>query len=103
MYAGSAVSAGGDPDPARPAEEAGWIWDAVAHDTPEDVWVYDDAGLEYGAIGEHETALLWLARALELAVRTGDPEGLVASCEICVRRAFPRWAASRTSCRPRCR
>ncbi len=58
-------------------EEAAAIWDAVARDTPEDVWVYNNAGLEYGAIGEHETALSWLTRALELAVRTGDPERLL--------------------------
>jgi tetratricopeptide (TPR) repeat protein len=58
-------------------EEAAAIWDAVAQDTPEDVWVYNNAGLEYGAIGEHETALAWLTRALELAVRTGDPERLL--------------------------
>ncbi len=58
-------------------EEAAAIWEAVAQDTPEDVWVYNNAGLEYGAIGEHETALAWLTRALELAVRTGDPERLL--------------------------
>jgi SEC-C motif len=58
-------------------EEAAAIWDAVVRDTPEDVWVYNNAGLEYGAIGEHETALSWLTRALELAVRTGDPERLL--------------------------
>lgn len=58
-------------------EEAGHIWDTVAADTPDDVWVYNNAGLEYGAIGEHELALSWLTRGLELAVRTGDPERLV--------------------------
>lgn len=58
-------------------EEAAAIWDAVARDTPDDVWVYNNAGLEYVAIGEHETALSWLTRALELAVRTGDPERLL--------------------------
>ncbi len=57
--------------------EAAPIWEAVAADTPEDVWVYNNAGLEYGAVGEHELALSWLTRALELAVRTGDPERLV--------------------------
>jgi tetratricopeptide (TPR) repeat protein len=58
-------------------EEAAAIWDAVAQDSPEDVWVYNNAGLEYTAIGEHETALSWLTRALALAVRTGDPEHLL--------------------------
>ncbi len=59
-------------------QEASGMWDAVARDTPEDVWVYNNAGLEYRAIGEHETALSWLTRALQLAVRTGDPEWLPA-------------------------
>lgn len=58
-------------------EEAAAIWDAVARDTPDDVWIYNNAGLEYGAIGEHTTALSWLTRALELAVSTGDPERLL--------------------------
>ncbi len=57
--------------------EAAEIWDAVAANTPDDVWVYNNAGLEYGAIGEHELALDWLTRALELAVRSGDPERLL--------------------------
>lgn len=57
--------------------EAAQIWEAVAADTPDDVWVYNNAGLEYGAIGEHAVALSWLTRALELTVRTGDPERLV--------------------------
>ena len=57
--------------------EAAAIWEAVAADTPDDVWVCNNAGLEYGAIGEHEVALSWLTRGLELAVRTGDPERLV--------------------------
>lgn len=57
--------------------EAAEIWDAVAADTPDDVWVYNNAGLEYGAIDEHELALPWLTRGLELAIRSGDPERLV--------------------------
>jgi tetratricopeptide (TPR) repeat protein len=58
-------------------DEAGQIWETVAAATPDDVWVYNNAGLEYGAIGEHELALPWLTRGLELAIRTGDPERLV--------------------------
>ena len=41
------------------------------------MWLYNNAGLEYAAIGEHEIALGWLTNGLELAVRTGDPERLV--------------------------
>ncbi len=58
-------------------EEAAAIWDEVARDTPDDVWLYNNDGLEYAAIGEHEIALGWLTKGLELAVRTGDPERLV--------------------------
>ena len=58
-------------------DEAAEIWNAVAADTPDDVWVHNNAGLEYGAIGEHELALSWLTRALEIAIRTGDPERLL--------------------------
>src|SRR4051812_1239106 len=49
-------------------EEAAAIWEEVAHDTPDDVWVYNNAGLEYGAIGEHE-----LARVADAGPRAGDP------------------------------
>lgn len=58
-------------------EEAAEIWNAVAADTPDDVWLYNNAGLEYGAIGEHELALAWLTRGLEIAISTGDPERLL--------------------------
>lgn len=57
--------------------EAAAIWDEVARDTPDDVWLYNNAGLEYGAIGEHQLALAWLTKGLDLALRTGDPERLV--------------------------
>jgi tetratricopeptide (TPR) repeat protein len=53
--------------------EAAAVWDEVARDTPDDVWVYDNAGLEYADIGEYDTALTWLTQALQLAVRTGGP------------------------------
>lgn len=59
------------------AEEAAAVWDEVGRDTPDDVWLYNNAGLEYGAIGEHEIALGWLTKGLELAVATGDPERLL--------------------------
>jgi tetratricopeptide (TPR) repeat protein len=59
------------------ADEAAEIWSEVLREWPEDVWVFNNAGLEYGAIGQHGVALDWLTRGLELAVRTGDPERLV--------------------------
>jgi tetratricopeptide (TPR) repeat protein len=57
--------------------EAAPIWAAVRVDTPEDVWLYNNAGLEYAAAGDHEVALAWLTDGLRLALRTGDPQRLV--------------------------
>lgn len=57
--------------------EAEPIWAAVRADTPEDVWLYNNAGLEYVAVGEHEVALDWLTDGLQLALGTADPERLV--------------------------
>lgn len=62
----------GRPDPAHQ------IFAQVKADTPDDVWLYNNAGLEYGHAGDHERAVAWLAEGLELAMRTGDPERLVA-------------------------
>jgi tetratricopeptide (TPR) repeat protein len=57
--------------------EAEPIWTAVRADTPEDVWLYNTAGLEYTHAGLHDVALDWLTDGLRLALRTGDPERLV--------------------------
>ncbi len=39
-------------------------------DTPDDVWLYNNAGLEYAAIDDHEDALTWLTQGLRLAIDT---------------------------------
>ena len=57
--------------------EAEPIWAAVLADTPDDVWLYNNAGLEYAHAGDHEAALSWLTDGLRLALRTGDPERLM--------------------------
>jgi len=57
--------------------EATEIWQEVKVDTPDDVWLYNNAGLEYADIDDHDTALRWLTQGLQLAMTTGDPEGLV--------------------------
>jgi len=59
------------------AEEAHALYAAIKADTPDDVWLYNAAGLEYAHHGDHEQALRWLTEGLELALRTGDPERLV--------------------------
>jgi tetratricopeptide (TPR) repeat protein len=58
-------------------EQATEIWEQVRVDTPDDVWLYNNAGLEYADIGDHDTALRWLTQGLQLAIATNDPEGLV--------------------------
>jgi tetratricopeptide (TPR) repeat protein len=58
-------------------DEAEPIWGAVLADTPDDVWLYNNAGLEYAHAGDHESALGWLTDGLRLALRTADPERLV--------------------------
>jgi tetratricopeptide (TPR) repeat protein len=50
------------------------LWAEARADFPDDVWAYVQAGIEYGDIGDHATALTWLTPGMELALRTGDPE-----------------------------
>ena len=71
------------------------LWQQARADYPDDVWVYVQAGIEYGDLGDHAEPLEWLTTGLELALRTGDPEGaleqlrpLRASCL-----AALRWSA----------
>ena len=49
------------------AQEAAAVWAEVARDTPDDVWLYNNAGLEYAAIGEHAIA----ARMVDEGPRAG--------------------------------
>ena len=50
------------------------LWQQARAGYPGDVWVYVQAGIGYGDIGDHAAALEWLTTGLELALRTGDPE-----------------------------
>jgi tetratricopeptide (TPR) repeat protein len=50
------------------------LWQQARADYPDDVWIYVQAGIGYGDIGDHAEALEWLTTGLELALRTGDPE-----------------------------
>jgi tetratricopeptide (TPR) repeat protein len=78
---------GGRPDPrsdiaefhlraGRP-EKAAAIWAELKETDPDDVWLYNAAGLSYNEVGEHELAVAWLGEGIELAMRIGDPEGIV--------------------------
>jgi tetratricopeptide (TPR) repeat protein len=78
---------GGRPDPrsdiaefhlrAGRHDEAARVWRDLKTEDPDDVWLYNAAGLSYNEVGEHELAVVWLGDGIELAMRTGDPEGIV--------------------------
>ena len=57
--------------------QARLLWQQARADYPDDVWIYVQAGIGYGDIGDHARALEWLTTGLELALRTGDPESAV--------------------------
>ena len=57
--------------------QARLLWQQARAGYPDDVWIYVQAGIEYGDIGNHAAALEWLTTGLELALRTGDPESAV--------------------------
>jgi tetratricopeptide (TPR) repeat protein len=58
-------------------EEAAAIWAELKASDPDDVWLYNAAGLSYNEIGEHELAVAWLGEGIELAMRIDDPEGII--------------------------
>ena len=62
-------------------KEAAAIWAGLKASDPDDVWLYNAAGLSYNEIGEHELAVAWLGEGIELAMRTEDPEGIVPSSQ----------------------
>jgi tetratricopeptide (TPR) repeat protein len=55
--------------------QARLLWQQARADYRDDVWVYVQAGIEYGDLGDHAEALEWLTTGVELALRAGDPEG----------------------------
>jgi tetratricopeptide (TPR) repeat protein len=58
-------------------DQAAQIWAQLKHKDPDEIWLYNAAGLSYNEIGEHQLAIDWLREGIELAIRTGDPQGLV--------------------------
>jgi hypothetical protein len=50
------------------------LWDEARADFPDDVWVYVQAGIEYGDIGDHASALTSLTSGMQLALQTSDPD-----------------------------
>jgi len=60
------------------AEQAAEIWAELKAKDPDDVWLFNAAGLSYSEAGSHELAVAWLGEGIELAMRTADREGIVA-------------------------
>jgi tetratricopeptide (TPR) repeat protein len=58
-------------------DEAAALWAQAKADTPDDAWLYNNAGIEYAHAGDHAAALVWLTDGLTLALSAGDPEHLV--------------------------
>jgi len=56
------------------------------------VWLYNAAGLSYGEVGEHESAVAWLGEGIEVAMSAGDPEGLVGQLSDLRRRSLEALA-----------
>jgi tetratricopeptide (TPR) repeat protein len=54
--------------------QARLLWQQARANYTDDVWIYVQAGIGYGDIGDHAGALEWLTTGLELALRTGDPK-----------------------------
>lgn len=58
-------------------DEAARLWAELKARDPDDVWLYNGAGLSYTEVGDHELAVQWLGEGIELAIGTDDPEGIV--------------------------
>ena len=82
-------------------DEATVIWRQVAGEFPDDVWVHNNAGIEYARAGEHEIAVGYLTRGLELALGSGDPERLVDQLNHFRPAPWPRLEKSRRAAGPR--
>lgn len=57
--------------------EADQLWATVRGDTPDDAWLYSSAGWACLEAKRYEEALSWLDQGMELALRTGDPQGVM--------------------------
>ena len=59
-------------------DEARATWEELADQHPADVWVHFAAGVALADADDAEEALPWLTTALEIVVKRGDREGLLA-------------------------
>lgn len=58
-------------------EEADAVFADLHRQCPDDIWLYNSAGLSYREVGEHEAALPWLDEGIAIALADGDAEGIL--------------------------
>ena len=57
-------------------EQAEATYTTLREQYPNDVWLYNHAGLAYADVGDHAMAVRWLTEGLQVALADGDPEQL---------------------------
>ncbi len=57
-------------------EQAEATYATLREQYPNDVWLYNHAGLAYADVGDHAVAVRWLTEGLQVALADGDPERL---------------------------
>ena len=85
-------------------EQARPLWQQARADYSDDVWVYVEAGIEDGDLGDHAEALEWLTTGWNWRGAPVTRRAPWSSCARCARPAWPRsggWADECSSTRPR--
>ena len=58
-------------------DEADRLFATLAERDREDAWLYNAAGFAYADAGDHREAERWLRAGVDVALATGDPDGVV--------------------------
>jgi len=58
-------------------DQATSLYRRLRFEDPEDVWLYNAAGMAHQDVGMHEQALAWLEQGLDVAMAAEDPERVV--------------------------
>src|SRR5579875_3913651 len=59
--------------------EADALFADLLERTPDDVWLYNSAGFSYAGVSHHLESARWFRDGIDVALRTGDPDQVVAS------------------------
>jgi hypothetical protein len=81
--------------------EAEAIWVQLRREHPDDLWLFNNAGVAYCSVRDWSAGLRWLTDGLELALRPATPTSWSNSCGSAGRRAWTDWAAGPMTCRSR--